>query len=176
MSRSECAARPRVVHVTTTDISLELLLGTQLEAFAAAGYEVIGVSAPGPYVVRRSSSAASATLPLRHATRSMAPLEDAAGAGRAGLACSVACGPTIVHTHNPKPGLYGRVAARHRRVPVVVNTVHGLYALPDDRLARSAPWSTGSSGSRRRARTPSWCRTPRTSTTLRRASACPRAS
>ena len=30
-------ARPLVAHVTTTDISLELLLGPQLEAFAAAG-------------------------------------------------------------------------------------------------------------------------------------------
>ena len=42
--------RPRVVHVTTTDMSLSLLLGPQLRAFAAAGYEVIGASAPGPYV------------------------------------------------------------------------------------------------------------------------------
>jgi glycosyltransferase involved in cell wall biosynthesis len=44
--------------------------------------------------------------------------------------------PTIVHTHNPKPGIYGRVAARLARVPVVVNTVHGLYALPEDRLPK----------------------------------------
>jgi len=28
----------RLVHVTTTDMSLELLLGPQLSAFAAAGY------------------------------------------------------------------------------------------------------------------------------------------
>ena len=39
-------SRPRLVHLTTTDISLSLLLGPQLRAFAAAGYEVIGVSAP----------------------------------------------------------------------------------------------------------------------------------
>ena len=44
------ARSPLVAHITTTDISLELLLGSQLEAFAAAGFEVIGVSAPGPYV------------------------------------------------------------------------------------------------------------------------------
>jgi glycosyltransferase involved in cell wall biosynthesis len=43
-----------------------------------------------------------------------------------------------VHTHNPKPGLYGRIAARLARVPVVVNTVHGLYAQPHDRFARRA--------------------------------------
>ncbi len=46
--------------------------------------------------------------------------------------------PDIVHTHNPKPGLYGRVAARAAGVPGVVNTVHGLYASPEDRASRRA--------------------------------------
>ena len=41
----------------------------------------------------------------------------------------------MLHTHNPKPGLYGRVVGRLARVPIVVNTVHGLYATPDD------PWT-----------------------------------
>lgn len=46
--------------------------------------------------------------------------------------------PDIVHTHNPKPGLYGRIAARLARVSVVVNTVHSLYAQPDDPLKKRA--------------------------------------
>ena len=43
-------ARPKLVHVTTVDMSLDVLLGYQLRRFAAAGFEVVGVSAPGPHV------------------------------------------------------------------------------------------------------------------------------
>jgi glycosyltransferase involved in cell wall biosynthesis len=34
---------------------------------------------------------------------------------------------TIVHTHNPKPGLLGQLAARVAGAPIVVNTLHGFY-------------------------------------------------
>lgn len=129
-------ARPRVVHVTTTDISLEWLLGNQLAAFEMAGYEVIGVSAPGPFVAALEQRGIR-HVPLRHATRSVAPLEDAQALGEL-VSVFRRLRPAIVHTHNPKPGLYGRIAARIARVPVVVNTVHGLYAQPHDRFARRA--------------------------------------
>jgi glycosyltransferase involved in cell wall biosynthesis len=124
--------RPTVVHVATVAMSLEGLLGSQLEAIAAAGYHVIGASAAGPEVdalARRTIE----HVPLAHATRSMAPVEDArALAELVGLFRRLE--PTIVHTHTPKPSIYGRIAARLARVPIVVNTVHGLYALADD------PW------------------------------------
>lgn len=128
--------RPRLVHITTTDISLELLLGPQLSAFIDAGYEVIGVSAPGEFVEAVEARGVR-HIALANATRSMAPHRD--------LAALVELHrlfrserPDIVHTHNPKPGLYGRIAAGTARVPVVVNTVHGLYALPEDRFAKRA--------------------------------------
>lgn len=127
---------PRVVHLTTTDMSLDWLLRPQLEAFADAGFEVIAMSAPGPHVGALEASG------IRHVaipslTRSMAPTRDL----RALLElrrefCRLQ--PDIVHTHNPKPGILGRPAARSAGVPVVVNTVHGLYAVPDDRLFKRA--------------------------------------
>ncbi len=123
--------RPRLVHLTTSDMSLALLLGPQLEAFARAGYEVIGASAPGPYR-KRIEERGIAFEPVRHATRSMAPHRDAAALAEL-VRLFRRLRPDIVHTHNPKPGLYGRLAARMARVPAVVNTVHGLYALPEDR-------------------------------------------
>jgi glycosyltransferase involved in cell wall biosynthesis len=123
---------PTVVHVTTVDMSLELLLGSQLEAIRAAGYRVVGASAPGPHVEALARRGID-HVPLAHATRAMAPVEDArALAELVGLFRRLR--PEIVHTHTPKPGVYGRLAARLARVPVIVNTVHGLYALPDD------PW------------------------------------
>ncbi len=44
----------------------------------------------------------------------------------------------ILHTHNPKPGIYGRIVGRLAGVPIVVNTVHGLYATEDDSFLKRA--------------------------------------
>lgn len=128
------AGMRRLVHVTTTDISLEVLLGPQLRAFRDAGYDVHTASAPGPYV---AGLAADGIVhhPLRHATRAFAVGHDLAAAAEM-YRLFRRLKPDIVHTHNPKPGVYGRLAARAARVPLVVNTQHGLYAQPTDRAAR----------------------------------------
>lgn len=120
----------RVVHVTTTDMSLALLLGPQLRGFTEAGMDVVGVSAAGPWV-EQLTALGIRHEELRHATRSVAVGQDILALGElVGLLRRLR--PDIVHTHNPKPGLYGRIAARLARVPVVVNTIHGLYATEDD--------------------------------------------
>jgi glycosyltransferase involved in cell wall biosynthesis len=126
----------RLLHVTTTDISLALLLGPQLRAFAAAGYEVWTASAPGPYVDQLDDWGIR-HLPLRHATRALAPHRDLQALGEL-RSVFRSTQPHIVHTHNPKPGVYGRLAAKAARVPVVVNTVHGLYAQPGDSWRKRA--------------------------------------
>jgi glycosyltransferase involved in cell wall biosynthesis len=120
--------------VTTTDISLALLLGPQLRAFRDAGYDVVGVSAPGPFK-REIEEFGVRYFPMRHATRGRSLVSD--GMAMAELYRILRqLEPDIVHTHNPKPGVYGRIAAAVGRVPAVVNTVHGLYASRDDRLTK----------------------------------------
>ena len=94
--------RPKVIHVTTVDMSLELLLGPQLAAFAEAGYDVVGASAPGPYSERLEASGIR-HIPLRHSTRSMDVGRDLRLV-RELFQVFRRERPDIVHLHNPKPG------------------------------------------------------------------------
>lgn len=130
-------SRPTVVHLTTVDMSLALLLLPQLTAFRDAGYDVVGVSAPGPYVPALED-AGIRHVALERSTRAADVRADLATARKFVQVCR-RLRPDIVHTHNPKPGVYGRIAARLARVPHVVNTVHGLYAQPTDPFRRRAP-------------------------------------
>jgi glycosyltransferase involved in cell wall biosynthesis len=131
------ARRPVVVHLTTIDMSLALLLLPQLRAFAAAGFRVVGVSAASTYVDALRDHGID-HIPLGRSTRSMNVRDDLSSARDFARICR-RLRPEIVHTHNPKPGIYGRVVARTTRTPVVVNTVHGLYAQATDPLSRRLP-------------------------------------
>jgi glycosyltransferase involved in cell wall biosynthesis len=123
----------RVMHVTTIDMSLALLLGAQLRAMLAAGYEVFGASAPGPYIEQLESWGIQ-HVPIAHATRSVGPVDDLRSAMEMWQAYK-RIRPDIVHTHFIKPGTFGRPAAWLARVPVVVNTAHGIYATAESRPA-----------------------------------------
>jgi len=122
--------KPKVLHITTSDSSLDLLLKPQLEAFKAAGYDVVTASAPGRYVASIEALGIR-HVPLTHATRSMDVGRDLAMLPEL-FRLFRQERPDIVHTHNPKPGWFGRIAARLAGVPVVMNTVHGLYATESD--------------------------------------------
>jgi glycosyltransferase involved in cell wall biosynthesis len=113
-------------------MSLSLLLLPQLIAFREAGYDVVGVSAPGDHVATLEANGIR-HVPLTRSTRASDLRADLATAVEFARICR-RLRPDIVHTHTPKPGFYGRILARITGVPVVVNTVHGLYALPTD------PW------------------------------------
>jgi glycosyltransferase involved in cell wall biosynthesis/ribosomal protein S18 acetylase RimI-like enzyme len=124
----------RVAHVTTVDLTLRFLLLGQLTRLRDEGFDVTGISAPGPWT-KDLQAEGIRHIPWPHATRSWDPGADArAFVELIGILRRERF--YLVHTHNPKPGLIGRVAARLTGVPCVVNTVHGLYATPEDRLSR----------------------------------------
>jgi glycosyltransferase involved in cell wall biosynthesis len=120
--------RPKLMHVTTVDLSLDSLLRYQLLRFVEEGFDVTGVSAPGPYVESlRSVGIPHISVPSL--TRSWTPDDDLRATAQL-VRVFRSERPAVVHTHNPKSGVLGRIAARVARVPVILNTVHGLYANP----------------------------------------------
>ena len=123
-----------VAHLTTVDMSLQLLLGAQLDALLAAGAEAVGISAAGPFVDRLADRGVR-HVALDASTRGWDPRADVRAARQLWRVLRRER-PTVLHTHNPKPGLYGRVLGRLAGVPIIVNTVHGLYATPDDPLPK----------------------------------------
>lgn len=124
----------RLAHITTADISLRFLLFDQLRAFRRAGFEVIGISAPGPWVqdLEREGVRHAAIPSFRRRWALFADARALAGL----LAAMRRYRPVIVHTHTPKGRMLGRVAARVAGVPIVVNTFHGLYGVEGSALRR----------------------------------------
>ena len=120
----------RVGHLTTVDMSLDLLLGTELRLDVESGLEVFGLSAPGPWVDRVTRLGIT-HVPLPSLTRSWDLARDAA-AGRELFRALRRLELDVLHTHNPKTGVLGRLLGRLAGIPVVVNTCHGLWLRPED--------------------------------------------
>ena len=114
----------KVAHITTVDLSLRYLLLNQLRAIEKAGFDVSGISAPGPDVPFLVEAG------LRHIvaplSRSLTPLKDLVALT---LLVRILRREKfdIVHTHTPKAGLLGQYAALLARTPIRVHTIHGLY-------------------------------------------------
>lgn len=126
----------RIAHLTTADISLALLLSTELSERVDEGHTVFGVSAPGRYVERIEALGVT-HVPVMALSRSWGLAQDV----RAFIELSRTIRSLdldVLHTHNPKTGVMGRIAGRLAGVPVVVNTCHGLWATPEDSLAKRA--------------------------------------
>jgi glycosyltransferase involved in cell wall biosynthesis len=117
-------------------MSLRFLVLAQLRAVRDAGGVAIGISAPGPWVEALEAEGIR-HVALTSSTRSM-DLSADVRAARELWRIVRREHVDVLHTHNPKPGVYGRVVGRAARVPIVVNTVHGFYATADDAWARRA--------------------------------------
>ena len=123
-----------VAHLTTVDMSLRFLLLAQLRAVRDAGGTAIGISAPGPWVDELEREGIR-HIPLHSSTWAANPARTRRPRAKLwGILRREHI--DVLHTHNPKPGVYGRIIGRAARVPIVVNTVHGLYATEDDPAAK----------------------------------------
>ena len=117
------ASRPRLVHVMTVPQTLELI-GGQIDHVAENGFEVHAVASPGPLLDRFADRHRARVhgVPME---RRISPLSDLrALAALTRLLRELR--PTLVHSHTPKAGLLGMLAARRAGVPLRVYQVRGL--------------------------------------------------
>lgn len=114
----------RIAYITTVDMMLRHVLFNHLMELQRRGYEVTAISAAGPNTeFLKAQGIRHIAVPM---TRRITPVRD--------LRCMLQLFRVmrrerfdVVHTHNPKPGLIGQLAARAAGVPIVVNTIHGFY-------------------------------------------------
>lgn len=118
---------PKLIRITTVPLSLKQLLAGQMRYMKNQGWEVLMVSADGREVntVMKSEGVAHEVIPF---TRKITPFQD--------LVCIWKLiqlfkreKPDIVHTHTPKAGLLGMIAANLAGVPVRIHTLAGIPAM-----------------------------------------------
>jgi glycosyltransferase involved in cell wall biosynthesis len=127
----------RIAHITTVDATLRFILLGHFRRLREEGFEVTAISARGQWAPQLEAEGIR-HIPWPHATRAWDPVADVRAFFEL-LRTLRRERFDLVHTHTPKPGILGRVAARSVGVPCVVNTVHGLYAMPDDPLVKRIP-------------------------------------
>lgn len=115
---------PKIIRITTAPISLNVLLPGQMKYMGGHGFEVVMVSSDGAEldIVKEREGCRHHIIPM---TRKMTPFGD--------LKCLWVLyrfikkeKPDIVHTHTPKAGLLGMLAAKLAGVKIRVHTVAGL--------------------------------------------------
>ena len=116
---------PKLIRITTVPISLKLLLKNQMSYMSDKGFDVLMVSGEGKEwfdVLKNEKGIRKEVIPF---TRKITPVKD--------IYCLWLLfklfkreKPDIVHTHTPKAGLLGMIAAKLAGVPVKIHTLAGL--------------------------------------------------
>ncbi|MEZ4972134.1 MAG: glycosyltransferase family 4 protein [Cyclobacteriaceae bacterium] len=113
----------RLLRITTVPISLHLLLHGQLEFMQSQGFEVLTVSANGPEVdILLKKGIPHQVVPF---SRKITPIRDLICVFKL-INIMLRFRPNIVHTHTPKAGLLGMMAALITRIPIRMHTIAGL--------------------------------------------------
>jgi glycosyltransferase involved in cell wall biosynthesis len=114
--------RPILVVMTTHPLTLETFFFRQVSYFTSQGFDVHLISAPGAGFRGGSVSAMFHAVPM---TRSITPFADAVALYRIWRLFR-RLRPAIVHTHTPKAGLLGMIAAWLAGIKVRIYTINGL--------------------------------------------------
>jgi len=123
-----------IVHVTTVPFELPLFLSGQAAFIRRSGFELHAIASPGPDLVAfgKRESVEVHGIPM---TRRITPIQDLAALWRLWRVLR-AIRPDVVHSHSPKGGLLGMLAAWLARTPVRIYHIRGLPLMTATGLRR----------------------------------------
>ena len=123
----------KLIRITTVPVSLKVLLKNQLR-FMSGHFELVAVSSPGEQLdevnVQENVRTKAVTM-----TRAITPVSDLKAVWSL-YRFFRREKPSIVHTHTPKAGLLGMIAAKAAGVPIRLHTVAGLPLMENTGMKR----------------------------------------
>ncbi len=127
--------KPKLLRITTVPVSLHKLLNGQINYMQSNGFDVIVASSEGKEIemIEKETGLIVNTISL---TRKISPFSDLKALWQLYLLIKQHK-PDIVHTHTPKAGLIGMLAAAIARVPIRLHTVAGLPLLEANGVKRT---------------------------------------
>lgn len=118
--------KPKLIRITTVPISLDKLIEGQLR-YMSSYYDVTAISSEKEYLEKIGVKEGVSTYHVEM-TRKITPIKDSIAVVKLYFYFKKNK-PQIVHTHTPKAGLVGMLAAKLAGVPVRLHTVAGLPLL-----------------------------------------------
>lgn len=125
--------KKKLIRITTVPLSLDKLLEGQLR-FMNEFYDVIAVSSEKEYLEKIGAKENVSTFHIEM-TRKITPIQDVISVVKMYFFFKKNK-PFIVHTHTPKAGIVGMLAAKLAGVPHRLHTVAGLPLLEADGIKR----------------------------------------
>ena len=125
--------KSKLIRITTVPSSLKILLKGQ-HSFMSEYYDVIGISSKGEDLDEVKKIEGIETIAVEM-TRTITPFKDLQSVWKLYRVFRRER-PKIVHTHTPKAGIVGMLAAKLAGVPIRLHTVAGLPLLEASGLKR----------------------------------------
>lgn len=116
--------KTKLIRLTTVPLSLKVLLKGQHQFMSSKGFEVIGVSSAGVELDEVKETEGILVVAIEM-SRQITPLADLKSLWETYKFFKKEK-PQIVHTHTPKAGIVGMLAAKLAGVPIRLHTVAGL--------------------------------------------------
>ena len=123
----------KICHIANTDKAVMFLLLNQLKFFQQQGYNVSAVCSNGKFV--KDIENQGITVKTIEIKRKISPVSDLIYVFQLWQYLRKEKF-ALVHTHTPKPGLLGQLAAKMARVPIIINTIHGFYFNQDSNFSK----------------------------------------